>query len=258
MTKNNQSKKQETKPNKIMNSNIINNQNIYNNNLNSVLGTSNQRPINQCFQTPPINLLCNNNLLKKSKAQIEQEMFGDFKLKFYEANLHKIISWEELKSIAMAIGNRDWGYVKYILTIICLMLKSYQSISDSAHCESEHKENVSNQNVNDNVGVEGVIDKIKELDISKPNELEKPLVQDGKKRELSEAEVKEQLKSLNNIFKKMKNIDVQMNISNCWNCYNKLCTLHTLGSNITPGVGAKELNLQQTLDSEPVSRPPRL
>ena len=244
------SKKREAKPNKIMNSNIVNKQDVYCSNLSGVLNSGQ-------FALPPpghpdhaMGVLCHSHQLKKSRAQIEQEMFGDFKQKFFEANLDKIISWDELKSIAMATGNRDWGYVKYILTIICLMLKSYQSISETTSPTGSQKENPPREE-----GVEGVIDKMRQMDLHKPPKKRTP---EPGTRELTEADVRGQLDSLNNIFKKMKNIDIQMNISNCWNCYNKFCTLHPLPSNLAPGSKLKSGLGDMQACSDLTAKPPRL
>ena len=138
-------------------------------------------------------------------VQLEQQMFSDFKSKFFEANLDKVISWEELRSIALAMEQRDWGYVKYILTIICLMLKSYQNISQSAQSRGSPGA--------DSMDVAGVMQGIQHMSLSS---------------ELTREKVQDQLKSLGNIFKKMKHIEVQMNISNCWKCHSNLCLLHPL------------------------------
>ena len=82
--------------------------------------------------TNPPNLATNINQIEATKMI---NYFGEFEQKFLEANLDKVISLQELRSIAEAIGQRDWGYVKYILTIICLMLKSYQNISKNCNEE---------------------------------------------------------------------------------------------------------------------------
>lgn len=149
--------------------------------------------------------------------QLEQRMFSDFKHKFFEANLDKVISWEELRSIALAMENRDWGYVKYILTIICLMLKSYQNISG-------HTPKALQTPQRSLESVEGVMHSIKQMDLSPPL--------GAKQVPVTKESVQEQLKSLSNIFKKMKNIEVQMNISNCWKCYSSFCLLHPLQSQV--------------------------
>jgi hypothetical protein len=219
--------------NKIMNSNIIN-QNIYTKEKKKRFSKSGKLETS-VLENNQLDLIYNPNSLKKSKENFEQQMFGDFKNKFFESNLNMIISWEELKSIALAIGNRDWGYVKYILTIICLMLKSYQNISDNNQIKISHN-SPEIENVN------SVIDKMKKMDISPRNEHNKE--NDSKK--INEETVREQLNSLNNIFKKMKNIEVQMNISNCWSCYNNLCVLHPVRSHLTPTSGFKNINLPNT------------
>ena len=209
--------------NKIMNSNIVNNSrepHILNQNFSSSL-------LPRCQKT-----LGDPNLPELSKEQIEHELFGDFKIKFFEANLDKIISWEELKSIAVAIGKRDWGYVKYILTIICLMLKSYQNISETNQHSKE------NNLICEEKGVVGVISKMKEMKITPDNDKSKKNF-----KELSQEDVQNQLNSLNNIFKKMKNIEVQMNISNCWNCHNKFCSLHPF--DLTPNSEFKKIHLNK-------------
>jgi hypothetical protein len=223
--------------NKIMNSNIVN-QNVYSGVTKGKFSKPSTLELPSQDKTQ-LDLIYNSNPVKHSQEQVEQKMFGDFKNKFFEANLNKIISWEELKSIAMAIGNRDWAYVKYILTIICLMLKSYQNIS---------KDNFSNEKnkSNENESVTNVIDKMKKMDISPTNDYNKENVCENETKSVNESTIREQLQSLNNIFKKMKNIEVQMNISNCWSCYNNLCVLHPLKTHITPGSGFKTINIQDT------------
>lgn len=156
--------------------------------------------------------------------QLEQQMFSDFKAKFFEANLDKVISWEELRSIALAMEQRDWGYVKYILTIICLMLKSYQNISRSAHTGGSPAPSP--------LGVHQVMHGIQHMNLSP---------------EVTREKVQDQLKSLNNIFKKMKHIEVQMNISNCWNCQNSLCLLHPFKPAMSPGPAFKPLASEATV-----------
>lgn len=159
--------------------------------------------------------------------------FGEFKQKFLEANLDKVISLQELKSIAEAIGKRDWGYVKYILTIICLMLKSYQNISKNCNEEmlltpTPIKPELSGM--------------IKKMNAKTSNELScEPSNNNGiivpekrnifmkqkvanEQRQLSKDDIKNQLNSLNNIFTKMKKIDVQMNISHCSKCQKQYCS----------------------------------
>ena len=219
--------------NKIMNSNIVN-QNVYNAVSDPKFAKSSGLTLPSQEKTP-LDLIYNPNSIKQTQEQIEQNMFGDFKLKFFEANLDKIISWEELRSIAMVIGSRDWAYVKYILTIICLMLKSYQNIS---------KDVISTDNNDPNPSVNNVMDKIKKMDISPTNEYNKENNNMQMANHVTESTIRDQLKSLNNIFKKMKNIEVQMNISNCWSCYNNLCNIHPLKSHLTPGSGFKSIHIK--------------
>lgn len=134
----------------------------------------------------------------------EVRRMEDFRDKFFESHLDKVISWKELQSIAAAIGSRDWGYVKYILTIICLMLKSYQNISHDAR------------------------DQPPPAPGDEPNALIVPQKRLAAKRAFARADIEKQLLSLNALFKKMKNIDIQMNISNCWDCHRDMCRLHGL------------------------------
>lgn len=224
-------------------------------------GLANNQNLLRCLP----GMLENPELFGASGAEVN--FFGDFEQKFLEANLDKVISLDELRSIAEAIGHRDWGYVKYILTIICLMLKSYQKISyncneeilgkskkDLMHSallnrspsETSHKEqknpelgnlvpNMQNVNLNPQMGkAEGILtgktinrnnglifpEKRNLFDIN--NNLSKP------KKVIKKTDIQNQLDSLNNIFRKMKNVDVQMNISDCWNCQTNFCTLHQL------------------------------
>ena len=195
--------------------------------------------------------------------QSEQDYFGDFEQKFLDANLDKVISLRELRAIAEAIGHRDWGYVKYILTIICLMLKSYQNISEN--CEGEVLNN--NQAFGSASDMKGMINSLndmamknktpqetggrelyvpqnqsthlrKSINLQNQPELGRstnptnfpanPKVSGGK--EFSEKEIKKQLASLETIFTKMKGINVQMNISSCWACQNSMCRLHNFPS----------------------------
>ena len=183
------------------------------------------------------------------------DYFGDFEKKFLEANLDKVISLQELHNIAETIGQRDWGYVKYILTIICLMLKSYQNISDNCN------DDVLNQKTSSPVRPEssGMINKMKDMslkDISVNSPASNGIIVPEKRKsflnqavvqkrpkQFNQSEINEQLMSLSNIFKKMKNIDVQMNISNCWNCQQKYCTRHHFQPGVDPVSGFEAINL---------------
>lgn len=156
-----------------------------------------------------------------------------------------MISLQELRAIAEAIGHRDWGYVKYILTIICLMLKSYQNISDN--CEGDVLEGGDRDTASD---MKGMINSLNDMALNKtgngglyvagprvggPGGKEGGLVPGSKT--YSESEIKKQLASLETIFSKMKSINVQMNISNCWACQNNMCKLHHF-----PGSGYSNLS----------------
>lgn len=234
--------------NKIMNNNII---------------QKNQRPIQDPNLPDNIHGIANGGLGQSSGFgyfQSEQDYFGDFEQKFLDANLDKVISLKELRAIAEAIGHRDWGYVKYILTIICLMLKSYQNISEN--CEGEV---LGGSALNSTSDMKGMINSLNDMAMKKnvgkdrQNETSELYVPKGRvggksetgnlqnkgefkssvnasinpstvkapgQKEFSEKEIKKQLASLETIFTKMKGINVQMNISSCWACQNSMCRLH--------------------------------
>lgn len=156
-----------------------------------------------------------------------------------------MISLQELRAIAEAIGHRDWGYVKYILTIICLMLKSYQNISDN--CEGDVLEGRGRDTASD---MKGMINSLNDMALNKgqnsgglyvpQNRGGQTALKEGERvsgsKAYSESEIKKQLASLETIFSKMKSINVQMNISNCWACQNNMCKLHHF-----PGSGYSNL-----------------
>lgn len=137
-----------------------------------------------------------------------EDLFEDFERNFLDANLDKVISLEELKSVAEAIGQRDWGYVKYILTIICLILKSYQRISRNAD-ESLLRAPVKN-----------------ELKLIVPERRTKFRKHSDSSREtkaFNSDEINDQLMSLNKIIKQMKTGEAK---GPCWGCKDGVCALH--------------------------------
>jgi hypothetical protein len=158
------------------------------------------------------------------------DLFGDFEQNFLEANLDKVISLEELKSIAEAISQRDWGYVKYILTIICLILKSYQNISQHTDESILSKKPQRPQSyalrsetrrapLNGQSGLKLIIPEKR-----KPFRKESDSSRETKA--FKQEEINDQLMNLNKIFKKMKNAEVQNKLSNCWSCQNNICSIH--------------------------------
>ena len=159
-----------------------------------------------------------------SKNETISDLFGDFEQNFLEANLDKVISLEELKSIAEAIGKRDWGYVKYILTIICLILKSYQNISrhsDESLLSSGRRPLAFRPENRPSLpsGLKLIIP-----------EKRKPFRKESDSSRETKAfksdEINDQLMSLNKIFKQMKSGDAPKSLSNCWSCQNNICTIH--------------------------------
>jgi hypothetical protein len=203
--------------NKILNNNIIvKNSSLFNNsekvlNDKKFIITKEEQKFKIPFQKQKMNL----------DYYIKKKQIEDFREKFFESNLDKIISWEELEAIALAIDSKDWEYVKYILTIICLMLKSYQNINEESKT-TEKEEIIRIKNQSDNIGNES-------------NTLiipEKRYVNKTPQVQFTKNDIQDQLMSLNNLFKKMKKIDIQMNISNCWNCHNKICGIHNMNSHL--------------------------
>jgi hypothetical protein len=237
-------------------------------------------------------LMGNSQLLEKkfdnssslNQENFDDEFFGDFEQKFLEAKLDKIISLEELKAIAIAIGKQDWGYVKYILTIICLMLKSYQNINNNCKADQAQSsflskpqqldENdpgmvqrrdkltpvlnekaptgrvISFRNLDRSLEHRPPLQTLMDLGKESENRQNKLLVPESKPlfsnklnesdpNEFGSEQVQLQLSSLHNIFKKMKDIDIQMNVSNCWSCKDNFCSMHQL--NAQSFVNNKEL-----------------
>ena len=176
----------------------------------------------------------------QTKGESISDLFGDFEHNFLEANLDKVISLEELKSIAEAIGKRDWGYVKYILTIICLILKSYQNISkhtDESILLKGRGSGLANE------GAQGLLGKsgLKLIIPEKRKTYRKQSDSSKETKAFNPEEINNQLMNLNKIFKKMKNEEVQMNLSNCWSCRNNLCTIHKNESGLSSQMKFKEI-----------------
>lgn len=154
-------------------------------------------------------------------------MFGDFEKNFLDANLDKVISLEELKSIAEAISQRDWGYVKYILTIICLILKSYQNIS--AHTDESILSKTASRRPPFPLQGEMPMLGAPKLKLIIP-EMRPPFRKESdssrETKAFKQEEINHQLMNLNKIFKKMKNSDLPTKQSSCWSCQNRSCTIH--------------------------------
>lgn len=135
------------------------------------------------------------------------DLFEDFEQNFLEANLDKVISLEELKSVAEAIGQRDWGYVKYILTIICLILKSYQSISRHA----------------DESLLRAPSGGLKLIVPERRPKFRKHSDSSRETKAFNSEEINDQLMSLNKIIKQMKTGETR---GPCWACQDGVCPLH--------------------------------
>ena len=142
-----------------------------------------------------------------------------------------MISLDELKSIAEAIGKRDWGYVKYILTIICLILKSYQNISK----HSDESILLKGRPLLAKSGLKLIVPE-KRKPFRKTSDSSKET------KAFNPEEINNQLMNLNKIFKKMKNEEVQMNLPNCWSCRNNLCTIHKKEMGFKSGMKFKEVS----------------
>ena len=161
------------------------------------------------------------------KKESINDLFEDFEQNFLEANLDKVISLEELKSIAEAIGQRDWGYVKYILSIICLILKSYQNISKNSD-ESILTQGLPN---GPRLGIAGnplgqSQSAMKLIIPEKRTKFRKHSDSSRETKAFNSEEINDQLMSLNKIFKQMKTVDAQKGGSDCWSCQNYFCTIH--------------------------------
>jgi hypothetical protein len=279
----------------VLNSNIINTNNMHTLNQPSVTPhlfnhtdqSSIIKPNNLFISTqqnnPAMNKNTNNQLFFEENSEINQNhfeynysnnqennIFEDFEKKFIEANLHKVISLEELRTISQAIGHKDWGYIKYILTIICMMLKSYQNIREN--CNENMLESPQNKPKNDltpnqisssqrfmplkpneNNSQEKIhFNKVKQInskkeplitlnDFDKQNESSNKLIIPQQRtafkvktmpqlsKDFSSDQINEQLISLQNVFQKMKNVNVQMNVSSCWACQQNTCSYHQNG-----------------------------
>ena len=148
--------------------------------------------------------------------------------------MDKVISLDELKSIAEAIGKRDWGYVKYILTIICLILKSYQNIS-------KHSDESILLKGRPMLGKSG----LKLIIPEKRKPFRKTSDSSKETKAFNPEEINHQLMNLNKIFKKMKNEEVQMNLPNCWSCRNNSCTIHKMEMGFDSGMRFKEVPSQK-------------
>jgi len=167
-----------------------------------------------------------NSSYVQPKKETINDLFEDFEQNFLEANLDKVISLEELKSIAEAIGKRDWGYVKYILSIICLILKSYQNISKHSdesilakglmgpRLSLAHDNGPKSQSA------------LKLIIPEKRTKFRKHSDSSRETKAFKTEEINDQLMSLNKIFKKMKTNESQKNSSTCWSCQNYICTIH--------------------------------
>lgn len=233
-----------TRDNNKINKSSVLNQYIIKNNSNAFQESSQYNAIDSdCLFKDPntVELQLQDNTPRKTKKPKQDDFLenDNFKKKFFESHLNEIISWEELQSVASAIDTNDWAYVKYILTIICLMLKSYQNISEEANNQAEEtSENTFlsprvrlNLDNNDD-GITGAHPSNLGNNTQGNESLFMPSDYGHKCKSLrfKKEDIHDQLMNLNKLFKKMKRKNINMNISNCWNCQNNMCRIHHLGS----------------------------
>jgi hypothetical protein len=188
-------------------------------------------------------------------------ILADFEQKFIEADLHKVITLPELQNLSQAIGEQDWGYIKHILTILSLMLESYQTIRESYnHDVGEASQNEADIKPHRNIAscqrftpIKSSVDKIEEqneplkmnlknepllilnhfekldqnkLIIPKQRTLFKMKSMSHATNNCSNGQMNNQLISLQSLFQKMKTSNLGLNESSCLDCKRKICFLH--------------------------------